>query len=166
MQIQTTPYPIEILTADYQIAGTFSTRGNPAMYINDVGVQTFAVEQATFTPLMPAAHIGEMTMPTVYVPKANAHILLIGDYTAADAQVLPKEIPLICFTDTYAIRGTFHVGAETQPADVFTDMASAILPVTGAEIYSLRPLMHDISGASDLLFVNRAAVRAFHPPGE
>lgn len=163
MQIQTTTYPIEIMTADYQVAGMFSPRGNPAMFVNDQSVQAFTLSDATFTPLMPGANIGAVSAPTLYVPKQHAQILLVGELAPADASLLPKPLPLVCFTDTYAVRGTFHVGAETQPADLLSDTAGTFLSATDAEIYSLRPLGQAISGAADLLFINKYAIRGFHP---
>ena len=163
MQIQTTTYPVEIMTADYQAAGTFAPRGNPAMFINDESVQTFTLQDATFTPLMPGAHIGTVKASPLFVPKPHTHIMLIGDLKPEDALLLPKPLTLVCFTDTYAVRGTFHIGTETQPADLLTEMAGTFLAATDAEIYSLRPLGQAISGVADLLFINKHALRGYHP---
>ena len=55
MRIERTPYPVEVFTANYQAAGTFTPRGSPANFINDAEVQTISLDAATFSPLVPGA---------------------------------------------------------------------------------------------------------------
>lgn len=162
MQIQTTPFMVELLLENYQAAGTFDVRGNPAVYLNDQSMHTITLRDASLTPLMSGASVGEVSTPTLFVPKADVQIVLVGDYSRAEAQLLPRVIPLVCFTDTYAIRATFHAGLETLPVDVFYEPLGDFLPATDVEIYSLRPLVHPVSGSTDLVFIHKKAIRSFH----
>src|SRR5690606_22779563 len=47
-------------------------------------------------------------------------------------------------------------------ADLLTEVAGTFLAATDAEIYSLRPLGQAISGAADLLIINKHALRGYH----
>lgn len=165
MQIERTPYPVEVFTASYQAAGTFTPRGSPANFINDAEVQTISLDAATFSPLVPGARIGDLRASAVYLPKDGIQLLIIANFPAAEASLLPQAVPLICFTDTFAVRGLFHTGAETQLADVLSGTPGMFLPVTDVEIYAVRPLLQDISGAADLLYVNKSAILGFHQQG-
>lgn len=162
MEIQTSEYPVEMLSVDFQVAGTFSARGQPPLYINDPQVSTLAVEDATLTPLMPGARIGALNVPAMYVPKTTIDVLLIGDFSAEEASLLPNAFRLICFTTAFAVRGTFYGGAETQTADVFESGIGPFVPVVGAEVYPIRPLAVEAGGAAELLYLNRGAIRAYH----
>lgn len=163
MQIQVTPYPVEILTADYQATGTVHLRGNPAIFINDSSVQLFTVADATLTPLAADWCIGQMDAPTLYVPKAHVQMMLLDEFRAADALLLPGAIRLMVFTDTYAVRGTCRVGAEAQPADLLGAIGGAFLMMTGAEIRPLRHLTSEVRQSAELVFLHKPAVRSFQP---
>jgi hypothetical protein len=153
-------YPVEVLTASYQISGEFQPRGNMIIFLNDANVSSLTITNATLMPLMPGARTGAIPSPELYVLKSEVQVLIIGDFPPEEAQLMPKKLPLVCFTDTYAIRATFHVGAETQPADVFS-VQSLFLPITDLDIFTLRPLTQEIGGQADLAFIYRPAVRVF-----
>src|SRR5687768_2332247 len=104
MEIQFTPYQTDIFTADYQFIGELHPRGNPNIYINDQQFQTLTFYSTTIKPLTPGAKLGAMQAPEMHIPKLKVHVLHVRDFTAAEAQILPNKIRLICFTDTYVIR--------------------------------------------------------------
>jgi|SRR5690606_32600381 hypothetical protein len=163
MQIQVTPYPAEILTADYRAAGTIHLRGNPAIFVNDNAVQLFTICDATLTPLATDWCVGQMNTPTLYVPKAYVQIMVLDELRAADVLLLPGALRLMVFTDTYAVRGTCRVGAETQPADLLGELGGAFLMMTGAEIRPLRQLAGDVRQSAELIFLHKSAVQSFQP---
>ena len=165
MEVQTTAYPIEILTASYQIMGEFTPRGNPALFLNDPQVASFRLEKGTLVPLMPGARIGEMAVGSLYVPRDEVQIVVIGNLDAQGAALLPRPLKLVCFTDTYAVRATFHTDQETRIEDVVAT-SGLFLPATDAEIFALRPLMADIGGEAPLIFIHKKAIKAFYEPTE
>lgn len=162
MEIKVNEYPVEMLSADLQVAGTFTTRGQPPLYINDQQVQTLTVENATVTPLMSGARIGPMNVPAAYVPKTWVDILLIGDFSVGDVSLLPKTFRLVCFTASYAVRGTFYGGVEMLAADIFGSRTGPFLPVTDAEVFAIRPLAVEVGGTADLIYLNRQSVQTYH----
>nr|MBN1228544.1 hypothetical protein [Anaerolineae bacterium] len=162
MEVQLTTYPVEMYTASYRYDGEFTPRGNPVVFLNDQSVTTFAIRNVSVIPLMAGARLGEMTLPEVFVPKAQIQVILIGDFGPQEAALRPKPIRLVCFTETYAIRATFHVGHETNAGDVFST-PGPFLPATEAAIFSIRSLTHEINGEAELLYVHKDAVRLFHP---
>ncbi len=165
MEVQTATYPIEILTASYQITGEFTPRGNPALFINDPQVASFHIQKGTFIPLMLGARVGEMAVHTLYVPRDEAQIVVIGNLEAAAAALLPRPVTLVCLTDTYAVRATFHIGQE-MPTGELVAASGPFLPATNAEIFALRPLMADIGGEAPLIFVHKRAIKTFYEATE
>ena len=163
MQIQVTPYPVELFTADYRAAGTMDIRGNPAIFVNDNSVQLFTVCDATLTPLAADWCVGQLSAPTLCVPKPHVQMMVLGDFRATDALLLPGAIRLMVFTDTYAVRGTCRVGAEAQPADLLGELGGAFLLLTGAEIRPLRHLTSEVRPSAELVFLHKSAVRSFQP---
>ncbi|MNC96363.1 hypothetical protein D3C83_137200 [compost metagenome] len=69
---------------------------------------------------------------------------------------------MICFTDTFIIRGGFHTGPEMKAVDLFYSLASTFYPATEVEVFAQRQLSSDVSLKADLAFVHRDAVRAFY----
>jgi hypothetical protein len=162
VEIRVQTFPVEILTSFYQIGGKIEMIGNPAVSVNDAAYSTFNIHDATLTSLTPGTPIGPVKTPMLYLPKNEPQVVLVGDFSPKDAQLLPNTVKLICFTDSYVIRGVFHTGPETQAADVFFFSPGPFFPATGVEIFPIRPLAVDLGGQADLVYVNRAAVRAFH----
>jgi hypothetical protein len=162
MEVQVNEYPVEMLSAEFQITGTFETRGQPPLYINDQQVQTLTVENATVTPLMAGARIGPMNVPAVFVPKTQVDVLLIGDYSVEEASLLPKAFRLICFTSTYAVRGAIYGGMEMQATDILGSGTGPFVPVTHAEVYPIRPTAIEVGGTASLIYLNRQSIRAYH----
>jgi hypothetical protein len=165
MEIQKTIYPVQVLASSYQVAGEISPRSNPAMYVNDPAVLAIPVENAIIVPLMPDARIGEMKVPVeTFVPRDQIQVLLVANVDPAQAGLRPKSIRLLCFTDTYAIRATFHVPSEAEANEVF-NLPGPFYPATNAEIFALRSLAVEIAGQAELVFVNKDAIHVFHEIG-
>lgn len=162
MEVRVRTFPAEILTGYYQIGGGIEILGNPSIFVNDATFSTFNIDDATLTPLIPGTPVGPVKAPKLFLPKSEPHVVLIGDFGPQDAQLLPNKIRLICFTSTYVIRGVFHTGPETQAADLFFSMPGPFFPATDVDIYPIRPLVADLGGQADLVFVHRDAVRAYH----
>lgn len=162
MQVNVKRYPVEILTGHYQIGGELEIRGSPAIFINDAAYSTLNVVDATLLPLAIGSPVGSMQIPLLLLPKSEPQVLLIGDYSPKEAQLLANKIKLVAFTDTYVIRGAFHTGPETGAQDLFVAVPGPYFPATDAEIYPLRPLAADLGGQADLVFVHKDAIRVFH----
>lgn len=163
MQVNIRTYPVEILTGHYQIGGEIEIRGNPAVFVNDASFSAFTIRNATLTPLTVGTSVGPVKVPVLFLPKSEPQVVLIGDFSPQDAQLLPTKIGLVCFTDSYVIRGVYHTGPETQPIDVFFSGGGPLFPATDAEIYPLRPMAADLGGQADLVYVHRDAIKAMYP---
>ncbi len=162
MEVKVSTHPVEIYTASYQISGEMQPIGSFGTYINDVKITAFRVVDATLLPLMADARLGEMKLPEVYVYKREVQVILVGNFTPADAKLMPKPMPLVVFTGTYAVRGVFYGGAESRPGDIF-EPAGPFFPITQFEIFNLRPLMTEVSGAFPIAYINKDAIAAYHP---
>ena len=162
MEVQTSSYVVEMLTAEYQISGHFEPRGNAGVFLNDQEVHTLVIEDATLVPLTPGARVGSMPVKELFLPKGDVQVMVIDGFSPREASLMPKAIPLVCFTDTFVVRATFHAGSETQPQDVLS-LPGPFLPATNVEIFTLRPLTVDIAGDADMIYIHKAAVRTFYP---
>lgn len=162
MEIRVQTFPAEILTGYYQVGGGLEVLGNPSIYVNDATFPAFQIHDATLTPLMAGTPVGPVKVPKLFLPKTEPHVVLIGDLSPQDAQLLPTRVKLICFTSAYVIRGVFHTGPETQAVDLFFSMPGPFFPATDVDIYPIRPMAADLGGQADLVYVHRDAVRAYH----
>ncbi len=161
MQVQSKTYPIELLTSHYQVGGEFTPRGSPAVHINDPAVVSLEISNATIIPIVSGTRIGEMKAAVTYVPKNEVQVMIFGDFTPAQAGLMPRQYRLVCFTDTFSFRGTFYVGSEFRAGDIFS-LPGPFLPSTDFEIFSLRPMAIDISGEADLVYVHKNAVQVYY----
>lgn len=165
MEVRTVTKLIDILTADYHVSGTLEMRGNPAVYLNDQTVDVFTILDATVTPLMPGTQVGEMQIARFYVPKNKIQVVLL-DMAVQEAQLLPTRKHLVCFTDTYVVKGHFSTGPETASLDVFSVSPGPFFPAVDAEVVPLRPLTTEMGGETDLLYVRGDSVEMFYNPDE
>jgi len=161
MQVMTKTYAIEVLTAHFQVGGGFSPRGNPGVFLNDQQVETFIIEEATSQPLNYGTKLGQVTTTPAFIPKDEVHILTLDGFHPHEASLMPKPVRLLIFTDSFAIRGTFHTGAETPASDMFV-LGGPFFPLTDVEIFSTRPMAVDVNGGAELAYIHRNAVRLFY----
>ncbi len=163
MQIRTSEYPIEIFTGYFQVSGVIDSRGEPASFINDERQPNFTIRDGTMTPLTKGVPVGEITPPSlIYMPKDEVEVFIVGDYPIAEAKPMPKTILMACYTDTYVIRGYYHMPAEVKADDVFKVVKGPFFAVSNAEIYTLRPTAMDIRGEAELLYINGDSVRIYY----
>jgi hypothetical protein len=155
-------YPVEILTSSFHIQGELRPRGSPYIFINDAQYATVTIFDAVLRPIANGARVGPMNVPELFLPKNEVSLMRFDDFTAADAQILPVVINMICFTDTFIIRGGFHTGPEMKAVDLFYSVASVFYPATDVEVFPLRQLAGDVSIKTDLAFVHRDSVRTFY----
>jgi hypothetical protein len=166
MQANITPYRVEILTPTYHITGEMRPRGNPGVFLNDAAYPTFAIYAAHLQPIVGGARIGAMSVEELYVPKSEVHLISLPDYPPSEAMLLPTKHALICFTDTYVIRGEFHSGPETKAADVFYFSGGPFFPGSDLEAFPVKAMAADVALRVPLAYVHREAIRAFYtkPP--
>jgi hypothetical protein len=162
MDFVTASHRVDILTTNYHIQGEMRPRGNAYIFINDVQYKTLTIFDAVMRPIMHGARLGPMNVPELYLPKSEAQVITFENFTAAEAQILPVVLNMICFTDTFIIRGGFHTGPEMKPVDLFYSLASSFYPATEVEVFAQRQLSNDVSLKSDLAFVQREGIRAFY----
>lgn len=163
MQIRTSEYPIEIFTGYFQVSGVMDSRGEPSAYINDERVPNFTVRDGSMTPLSRGVPVGEITPKgAIYMPKNEVEVLIVGDYPLSQAKPMPKTVVMACYTDTYIVRGRYHMPAEVRADDVFKVVKGIFFAVSEAEIYTLRPTTVDIRGEAELLYINGDAVRVYY----
>ncbi len=162
MQTTITPYPIEILTPSYRISGEIRPRGNPGVFLNDQAYPTLTIYSAHLQPIAGGARVGEMAMDELYLPKGEIDIIAIHDFPIENAMLMPNKHSLICFTETFVVRGTFHSGPETKAADVFYFTGGPFFPGTDIEAFPVRALAVEIALRAPLAYVHREAIRAFY----
>lgn len=167
MRIQTSEYPIEIFSGYFHVSGVMDSRGEPSAFINDERQPTFTVRNGSMTPLSKGVPVGEITPPgSIYLPKDEIQVLIVGDYPLSEAKPMPKKVLMTAYTDTFIIRGYYHMPAEVKAPDVFKAVTKMFFAVSDAEIYTLRPTQVDIRGEAELLYLNGDAVRVYYADGD
>ncbi len=162
MQILVNRYPADILTTHYRVYGELVARGDPAIYFNATDLLALSIIDATLMPLRQGMRLGPVSMDELFIPRTEPQVIILGSYEPA-VRPLPRKENLICFTDTYLLRGTFHMGMDTNPEDIFfTAGGRAFHYATNLDIYSLYPLAVDVKASAALAFVRGEAVRAFY----
>jgi hypothetical protein len=162
VQIVINRYPADILTAHYRVYGELVARGDPTIYFNASDLLAIAIADATLMPLRQGMRLGAVSMDELFIPRSEPQVIILGGYEPT-VKPLPRKEHLICFTDTYLLRGTFHMGMDTRPEDVFFTIGGRMYHyATNLDIYSLYPLAVDVKASAELAFVRGDAVRAFY----
>ncbi len=162
MEVQLKTYPVDCLANGYLVSGELTPRGDPFIFINDNNITTFAIENATLTPLVADSLVAEMQQSTAYVPKTQVQVLMFGNYTIEDARPLQTTQRVVAFTDTYVIRANFHTSPEVQIGDFLFVIDRPFFAISNAEIFALRPLSTEVGGEIDLAFIQRDAIRTYY----
>jgi hypothetical protein len=165
MQVQVRSYAVDVLTAHYRVTGELRPRGDPTMFLNDHNVSTLTVFDAVLMPLHQDMRLGAVAADELQVPKTEPQVIILGNFVP-EVKPLPKTERLICFTDTYVLRGTFHMGPETQVMDVFYALPGPFFVASRLDIFALYPLAVEVHAMAELAFVQGRAVRAFYQPEE
>lgn len=161
MQVIVNKYPVDILSPHYRVYGEIWTRGDPTIFLNDQSVSTLTIHDATLVPLRQGVRLGPMSMDELYIPKTEPQIITLGNYEP-QVRPLPKAERLICFTDTYLLRGTFHMSPETRVEDVFYIQPGPFFAMTHVDIFGFYPLAIDVKARSELGYLRGLSVRAFY----
>ena len=154
-------YPCDILTAHYRVYGELRPRGEPAVYFNSEGIDSFTIYDATMMPLREGMRLGGVSSDELFIPSTEPQVIILGNYEPA-VRLLPRKERLICFTDTYLLRGTFHMASETRTSDVFWSNIGPFFAATMVDIYSLYPLATEVKANAPLCYLRGDAVRAFY----
>jgi hypothetical protein len=161
MQIQVHSFPVDVLTPHYRIYGELRSRGEAAVFLNDEEVETLTIHDATLMPLRQGMRLGAVTAAEIHVPKTEPQVLILGGYVP-EVKPLPKTSELVCFTDTYVLRGTFHMGMEVKVLDLFYVQNIPFFPVTKLDVFTLYPMAVEVKVMAELAYVQGNAVRAFY----
>ncbi len=165
MEIQLRSYAVDILTAHYRVTGELRTRGDPTMFLNEANVSTLTVHDAVLMPLRTGMRLGAVAASILHIPKTEPQVLILGNFVP-EIKPLPKVERLICFTDTYVLRGNFHMGLETHVSDVFYALPGPFFYATQLDIFALYPLAVEVHAMAELAYIQGSAVRAFYVPEE
>jgi hypothetical protein len=107
-----------------------------------------------------------MAANALYVPKKEPHVLIIGKLTMEEVKPPPKLAPIVCLTDTYLLKGSFHMGMDTKVVDVFSVLAGPFFFASNLKIVSLYADALSVHAAAGLAYVHRDAIRSFYVPDE
>lgn len=157
-------YPVDILTAHYRVYGELRVRGNPAYYLNDATISALTVHNATLMPIRTGVRVGATPADTLYIPRLEAQIIILGKKPPEETRPLPKAERMVCFTDTYVMRATFYMGVDTQPQDVFQDPNRQYFMATQLEIVTLYQVAAEVKTIAEQAFINGPQIRAFFAP--
>ncbi len=159
MQVKHTLKPVELYTDSFMINGDLNIVGEINTFFNDKTNITLLLSDVKIQALAPHAAINAVNAKEMIVNKSVIQMILVGDFTRDDARVLPKKIPMVCFTDTYVVRGAFRGGTEARLQDFF-DYGGPFYAVTDFDVYSIRPLKEEVRGQGEILFLNRSYISA------
>jgi len=138
MQVILTAHVVEVFTASYHIRGELHMRGAPTVFLNDPLYPVFTLVGSVLRPLAQGTQIGAMNVNRSYAPKASIEVVALPEIDMAEVQLMKSTRPLICFTETYVVRGDFHTGPETASGDVFHVTAGPFFAATNVEIRAIR----------------------------
>jgi hypothetical protein len=155
-------YSTELLTRWFRIIGQLRLVGELISFLNDPQRHVLTVEQAQVTPLQPGYRIGEFTKSEVVVPRQEVQIVLVDELRAEEMRLLPRTEHLVVYTNTYAVSGRFHTGAETRTDDIFHVSPGPFFPASNAKVCSISPLNMSIEGETPVAFLSKEHLDLFH----
>lgn len=160
MEVLVQNFPVDILTPHYRVYGEIRTIGDPLIFLNDKNTQVLTIHDVVLLPLRKQVRLGSVSVDKFHIPVTEVHIISLGNYQPTITP-LPKTEQLICFTDTFLLRGTFHMSVETRVQDVFWSSSGAFFAITNVDILSLYPLQADVQAYTTLGYVRGEKVRGF-----
>ncbi len=166
MDVILTPHRVEIFTASYHVSGELHMRGAPGLFLNDHAYPVFTLVGGVIRPLADGSQVEAIDVPECHVPKASIEVIGLPGIDMKDMQLMPSVRRLVCLTDTYVVRGEFHTGAESGPADLFYFAGGPFFPATNVEIRAVRPVASEVGISLPLAYVHRDAVRVLFNQAE
>jgi hypothetical protein len=164
LQVQTNSYAVDILTAHYRVSGEIRILGNPIHYLNDQLVSSLTVYDATLVPIQSGVRVSAMSAEELYVPKTEPQIIILGSRAPDETSPLPKSENMVCFTDTYVVRGTFHMRQDVQTHDTFSAEYGPYFLVSKLNIATLYAVAVEVKAMANQAYILGTAVRAFFAP--
>jgi hypothetical protein len=166
MDVILTPHRVEIFTASYHLSGELPMRGTPGLFLNDHVYPVFTVVGSLIRPMAQGAEVAPLDVPECFVPKETIEVVGLPDIDMKEMHLMPSIRRLVCLTETYMVKGEFHTGAESGPADLFYFAGGPFFPATNVEIRAVRPVASPVELSLPLAYVHRDAVRVLYRQDE
>ncbi len=160
-------YTVTMFTATRKFEGIFHPMGALFEDINDPEKGDFYLTEVTFSPLSPGSRFGLISMPEVVVRKHNVIFFYFRDKSAHEKlRLLTRTERIAVYTETFALQGDFHLGAEQKYRDMFDTMRGDFQPMTDVTLFPLLQTQVPLVREHDMILINTQNMYFYHPsPG-
>ncbi len=162
MDIPRRLYPVDILTPTHKVEGSLRPIGSLMNALNDPELGFLYLEKATISPLRSA--LRPVVVPEMVVNKRDLlFIHFLDDSILEELRMFKRTERAVVYTQSFALCGDFHLGAEQQFRDMLDTMKGDFQPLTDVDIFPLFQVRTSVPRKSDLLLINIQAVKMYHP---
>ena len=155
---------VAIITTHFQINGQLETIGTPFSFINDAARESLPLYEVNVTPLATDTPLKSFSLPHVIIRRSKIEFLYFESAeTRASIQTLRRSELLVAYTSVAVCRGNFHMADEANVGDFIEDIASVLLPVTEARIFSFSELTAPFPTDPELVLIGRSHLQFYHP---
>jgi hypothetical protein len=164
MELIRQAYPAKMFTATRVFEGVYQPMGALLSDINDPDKGDFYLADATFTSLAQGSKFPPVSVPEVVVRKHDVIFFYFEDESADEQfRLLAREEEVVVYTAAFALRGSFHLGAEQRVRDMFDTMRGDFQPMTGVTIFPLVQPRTAISRECRMILINVKNIQLYHP---
>lgn len=155
---------VSIITTHFQINGQLETIGTPFSFVNDAARESLPLYEVNVTPLATGVPLKGFSRPHIIIRRSKIVFLYFESGEARSSiHTLRRSELLVAYTPVAVCRGHFHMADEANIGDFIEDIASVLLPVTEAQIFSFSELTAPFPTAPELVLVGRSHLQFYHP---
>ncbi len=163
MDIPRRSYQVDILTATYKVEGSLRPIGSLMNALNDPELGFLYMAEATISPLAAHPALRPVVVPEVVVNKSDLlFIHFLDDSINEELRMFKRTERAVVYTQSFALRGDFHLGAEQQFRDMLDTMKGDFQPMTDVSIFPLFQTRVSVPRESDLILINIKAVKMYY----
>lgn len=162
MELQFTSYPVEVITGNFLLRGGFAPRGEFLTYVNDQRNIYYSFEDVEMKPLMADYQIPGLKQQELVMNRYAIHMINVLDESILEKlQIMQTKRAVVFYTDSFAIRGQFHVNADKRDNDLIDELRDYIA-MTDVMVYPMRTSKIIPTRKVPFLALNRHSILAYH----
>ena len=162
MELQFTDYPVEVITANFLLHGKFAPRGEFLTYVNDKRNVYYAFQDAEMKPIVSGYQIPGLKQHELVMNRFAIDMINVLDEGILDKlQVMQTKRPVVFYTNSFAIKGQFHVNADKRDNDLIDELRD-YLAMTEAMVYPMRQSKVIPTRNVPFIALNRHSILAYH----
>ncbi len=161
--LERTLYPINIVTQGYYYTGKVSPVGPILIWFNDPERHAFPVSEVAATALDGGSAVDSFTRDDIFMLKPDVVVVdVVSPEARKQVQLIQHTQKLVVYTARFVINASFPCSADSRMGDMFDGLKGDFVPLTGAQVYPIRPSRAPVFRTSEMIILNTRFITAYH----